>query len=160
MAIYLQIGGITGTATDSVYTGWIVLQSIHWGIHVDVATTVGASGNRLSAGKITPSDVSIQKEFDGASVPLLNLAFAGSNQPTAVIAVTQQASNTGEKYLEYTLTNVIISSFSQGAGASGTPTDSFTLNFTKCNIIASPTGTDGTPVQTVGGYDFATATQL
>jgi type VI secretion system secreted protein Hcp len=127
---------------------------------VDVSTTVGSSGNRLSAGKITPSDVSIQKDFDTASIPLLNLAFAGtsSNQPV-IIGVTQTAkpANDTSKYLEYTLTNVIISSFSQGAGSSGTPTDSFTLNFTKCNLLAAPTGADNTPQQTVGGYDFALA---
>jgi type VI secretion system secreted protein Hcp len=155
MAIYMQMGGVPGTATDSDFTGWVVLTSVHWGIHVDVSTTVGASGNRLSAGKITPSDVSMQKEFDLATVPLLKLAFAGTNTATATIAITQQATNSGAAYLTYTLTDVIVSSFNQGSGADGTPTDSFTLNFSKVEIKASPTDMTGQPVNSIGGYDFA-----
>jgi type VI secretion system secreted protein Hcp len=161
MAIYMQVNGVTGTATDNIYPNWIVLQSIHWGIHVDVSATVGSSGSRLSAGKITPSDVSIQKDFDTASVPLLKLAFGGTTQTSpVVIVVTQQATDVGTTYLKYTLTNVIVSSFSQGGGSSGSPSDTFTLNFTQIEIAASPTDSAGNPIQSVGGYNFQTATNL
>ena len=160
MAIYMKLGAVPGTATDSTYPGWIVLQSIQWGLSVDVSTTVGASGNRVSAGKITPSDVHIVKEFDTASVPLMKLAFGGTNTPTATIVVTQQATDDGEAYLQYTLSEVIISSFQVSASDSGKPTDIISLNFAKVEIKASPTDESGNKQPSIGGYDFAKANPL
>lgn len=157
MAIYMQLGNTPGTATDSVYQGWVVLQSIHWGLHVDVNTTVGQSGSRLSAGKITPSDVSIMKEFDLASVPLMKLAFAGVNSPVATIVITQQATDSGQAYLTYTLSQVIISSFQVSASESGKPMDSISLNFSKVEVKASPTDDTGKQINSIGGYDFSQA---
>jgi type VI protein secretion system component Hcp len=160
MSIYMQVGAVPGTATDTTYPGWIVLQSIQWGLSVDVSTTVGASGNRLSAGKITPSDVHVVKEFDTASVPLMKLAFAGTNTPTATIVVTQQATDDGEAYLQYTLSDVIISSFQVSASDSGKTTDVISINFSKIEIKANPTDETGTKQPSIGGYDFAKANPM
>ncbi|CAN5127070.1 N/A [soil metagenome] len=157
MAIYMKLGNVPGTATSKDYPQWIVLHSIHWGLHVAVKTTVGAGGSRLSAGKITPSDVSIVKEFDVASLNLMKLAFAGKNVPLCVIAVTQEATDVGQTYLQYTLHDVIISSFQVSATDTGKPIDNITLNFSKIEAKASPTDERGNPINTVGGYDFAKA---
>lgn len=160
MAIYMKLGGVPGNSTHKNYPQWITLASIHWGLHVDVQTTVGASGNRLSAGKITPSDVSFQKGFDIASVPLMKLAFAGNAIDQATIAITQQASDSGEAYLTYTLFDVIISSFQVAAADSGSPLDSISLNFAKLEVKANPTDEKGKPQQSVGGYDFTMANPI
>jgi len=160
MPIYMQLGGVKGNVTNVNYQNWIEIKSIHWGVTVAVATTVGAGTSRLSSGKITPMDVSMHKEFDSASVPLLKLAFAGKSIPQALIAVTRTASNTATAYLTFTLSNVIISSF-QTSGTDSSealPMDSITLNFSKIELASSPTdAANNVTGNIVGSYDFVQA---
>ncbi len=156
MAIYLDIGGIKGKSTHSKYDKWIPVDSLHWGVENDAHTTVGVAASRMGAGKVTPHDVSMSKEMDQSSVPLMKLVFAGTNQSTARIVVTQ-STDTGDAYLEYTLTNAIVSSFQTAASSEGVPTENFSINFTKIEVKANPTDATGTAQQTVGSYDFEKA---
>lgn len=156
MAIYLDIGGIKGKSTHQTYKGWIPVQNMHWGVENNAQTTVGVAGSRMPAGKITPHDVSFSKEMDQSSVPLMKLVFAGTNQTTARVVVTQ-STDAGEAYLEYTLTNAIVSSFQTAANNEGLPIENFSINFTKIEVKAKPTDATGVAQQIVGSYDFQTA---
>lgn len=160
MAIYLKLDGVDGNATHHVYQNWITLQNFHWGMDVDVSTTVGDATNRMGAGKITPSDVTAHKEFDKASVPLLKLAFAGLPKESCEIVVTQQASDVGEAYLRYKLFKVFISSFVVGASDNGSPQDTFTINFEKMEVTATTVDDSNNPSPLRGGYDFKSGKQL
>ena len=114
----------------------------------------------MGAGKITPEVVSITKEFDTASVPLMKLAFAGTTTPTATIVITQEATDTGDAYLQYTLSDVIIQSFHVSANDSSKPQDIFSMNIGKVEIKASPTDETGAVQPSIGGYNFATAVPM
>ncbi|WP_309644002.1 type VI secretion system tube protein Hcp [Phenylobacterium sp.] len=156
MAIYLDIAGIKGKSGHDNYKDWIVVQSMHWGVENDAKTTVGVAGSRMPAGKITPHDVSMMKEMDQSTVPLMKLVFAGTNQAKARIVVTQ-STDSGDAYLEYTLTNAIVSSFQTSANSEGLPIENFAINFTKVEVKANPTSATGGSQQVVGEYDFEKA---
>jgi type VI protein secretion system component Hcp len=156
MAIYLNLGGIAGDVTHSDYTNWINIKSMHWGMNIDVSTTVGNAANRMSAGKITPHDISLVKDFDQSTVPLMQQTFKGQKIPLAKVVVTQQASDQGATYLEYDLTGVFISSYQLSGSDEALPTEHITLNFQAINIVTNqvtPTGNQ----RVAGGYDFAGA---
>jgi len=153
MAVYLQITGVQGNATNVNYKNWIAVEHISWYVSNDVGSDLGSMTSRQGGGSISNTDVMVQKKFDNATVPLMKLLFAGKNLDSVKIAVTQSASDTGQAYLLYTLSNVILSSWNISAGG-GDPMDSFSLNFTKIELTAQPTSEDNSFTQVVGGYDF------
>lgn len=158
MAIFMKFGELKGNGTHTSYPKWIVLESYSWSYSVDVKTTVGAGGSRLAAGKITPSDLSVTKYMDDATGGIMKLVLNG--QPTKEVKVVVTPESGGANavaYLEYDLSQVIISGNTISNSHEGRPLEHITLNFSKIHIRSSPTTDDGKPVPSVGGYDFATA---
>ncbi len=158
MAIYMKLGSVVGNATHSKYKNWITLQNMSWHILAKVGTNVGDAANRMSAGKITPAEFTLHKEFDMATVPLMLLAFAGQPVGQCEIAVTQQASTTGEAYLRYILTGTIISAYEIGVSHEGNPQDLIKLNITGIEVVAQTVdelGMNLAPVR--GSYNFGQA---
>lgn len=157
MPVYLKLGNLKGAATSSQYKDWIEVDSYSWGFSVAVQTTSGASGNRVSSGKVTPGDLHLTKKQDDSTTQFMIQSLQGKNTDSATLAVTRQGSDGGEsKYMEYTLQNVICSSFTtSGTSASGShPNENITLNFTSVQINQFLTDAAGNERAVRGGVDF------
>lgn len=162
MPIYLKLGALQGAVTAGPYKGWIEIDSYTWGFSVAVQTTVGAAGNRLSAGKVTPGDLHLVKRQDDTTTPFMLQALQGKNTDTATLAVTVQASDAGEaKYIEYVMKNVICSSFStSGTGQGGEPMESIALNFSQIEFNQFLRDEKNAERAVRGGYDFTKAAKV
>ncbi len=158
MAIYMQISGIPGNATAKGYENWIQLSSLHHFATRSVHNEVGAAKNR-GIGVPRLGEIEIVKNLDAATPLLFQRFCAGSSISTVKIDLVSTDEQL-QPYLEYTLSNVIISSITNHA-TGGAPYSVITLNYTK--IEEKFTAHDGSGVAQspiVAGYNLETAEQI
>lgn len=109
--IFLNVDGISGESLDAKHPDWIDVISFSHGISQPSSGT----GISRTAERSTHEDFIITKELDKSS-PKLALACCNGGHITEVIIEVCRA-DTSEKYMRYTLTDVIVASISQN-GAS------------------------------------------
>ena len=122
---FLNIDGVPGESTDEGHVDWIELMSFSHG----VSQTAGgdrSTGGAATAGRCDVQDMSITKQLDKAS-PTLNLFCCQGKHIKTVDIELCRATGNKEKYMEYKMEDVIISSVSIGGGG-GVPTESATFN--------------------------------
>jgi type VI secretion system secreted protein Hcp len=114
---FLKIDGVEGESTDSKHGKWIEIMSYSWGVAQPVSGSASSGGAR-SAERANFSDFSIVKSIDKAS-PKLMLACAKGDHIKEI--VLELCRNTGDKqkYAEYKLTDVLISSVRPGGSSQG-----------------------------------------
>jgi type VI secretion system secreted protein Hcp len=144
MAIYMKYTTptIEGGVTTTGYTQQIEFSSFQFGIGRGVGSPTGGSSNREGS---TPSvsEIVLTKNLDEASGNLIKEAYSGAGKATAVISFVRTDGTGGVTYLEYTLTNVMLSGYSVSSGGDR-PSESISLNFTKIETKIIPQNSDGT----------------
>jgi type VI secretion system secreted protein Hcp len=119
----LEIESIPGESAEPGHVGQIELQS--WKNTVPLGVAVGASARAPSV-----SEIVVTKQTDKATPQLMLACAMGSHIPTAILHVL--TSGTRETFLKVTMSDCLVSSFSNGATQTGlVPTDQFSLNFTR-----------------------------
>ena len=125
---FLKIDGIPGESTDAKHKEWIEVMSYSSGV-AQMAAGERSTGGAATGGRCTHQDISIVKALDKAT-PTINLyCCQGKHVPNVVIELCRATGNK-EKYMEYKMEDVIISSVSVGGGG-GLPTESVTFNYGK-----------------------------
>ncbi|MBI5556205.1 MAG: type VI secretion system tube protein Hcp [Deltaproteobacteria bacterium] len=127
--MFINIKDIKGESTDDKHKEWIEVLSYNWGV------SQMASGSQSTAGggstqRADFQDLSIVKALDSAS-PLLFKACASGQHIGEVKLELCRAGGDKLLYMEYKLTNVIISSVSVGGGGGDVPSESVTFNYGK-----------------------------
>jgi type VI secretion system secreted protein Hcp len=157
MAIYLQIEGIDGDVTAEGHEDAIECQSVQWGVQRPIHTPTGTSQERESA-RPSVSDITITKTVDKASPELFAEACAGRARNVKIDFV--RIGEAIETYLEYALSNALISAYSVSA-ADGRPTESVSFNFTRIEMKYTPYDAQGQPQSPiVAGYDISLGTRV
>jgi type VI secretion system secreted protein Hcp len=166
-AAFLRIDGpkglVQGEATDASHKGWIEVVSFQIS---QTQPRSGGGSTGAGAGRVNLSEISVTKHLDKASTPLREAMTAGTHLKDAIIELTKpSADGRTVTYYRVTLSDVLISSdrVNVASGASPTPTESLSLNFTKIAVEYSPQKADGSPAQyqTVHeGYDIATNVKM
>lgn len=127
--IFLNLGAtIKGETQDSAQkaAGDIDVLSWSWGASNAGSFHTGGGGG---AGKAQFQDISITKYLDKASPAILGALAKGSHLPTAKLLL-RKAGEGQQKYLEITLSNVLITSVSTGgSGGDDRLTENISLNF-------------------------------
>lgn len=91
----------------------------------------GPSDKPRSPGRSVHQDFTVTKYVDQVS-PMFNLyCSAGNVIPKAVISLFQSTGDKPNKFITYTLDNVIITSVSVGGGSGDLPVETLTLNYAK-----------------------------
>ena len=142
---FLKIDGVDGESTDSKHKNWIDIDSYSFG-----ATQTASSGGGGGAGKVKISDIMLTKTIDKAS-PKLFLATATGEHLKKVELVLVKS---GQEYMKWTFTDVMVSSYQVGGSGDVVPTDQISLNFAKVEFEYRSQKADGTldtPVK--GGWD-------
>jgi type VI secretion system secreted protein Hcp len=140
MSIFLQFGSVLGDAQDTGHTNWIDVKAVNWSLSRPVTNPAGSSAGRvLSAPQL--SELTITKDEDVASIPLIQAALEGS--PVAV-QIDFCTTGTGQQEIYYSITmkNAVITAFAQ-AGSDGRPLESITLNFTQIAFTGTQMDPDG-----------------
>lgn len=154
MAIYMKIEGIDGDATHLGHEKWIVVESFGWGMGRGISTPSGSTKNR-EASEPSISEITITKSMDSASSKIFTEAATGTKGKKVEFHFVSTGSP-GATYIEYELTDALISGYSLASGGDRPP-ESMSINFTKIQYKFIPLKENneaGTPVTV--SYDLST----
>ena len=129
---FLQIEGVPGESTDENHSDWIEILSYSHGVSQPGSGSVSSGGARRAA-RSEHLDFSIVKALDKAT-PKLNLYCCdGTHVPEVKIELCQ-ATGTKQKYMEYKMSDVLVSSVRPGGSSQGgdnLPLEEITFNYGK-----------------------------
>jgi len=152
---FLKIDGIEGESTQAGYEKWIQIESFSWGVsQVGSSSLAGGGGT----GKASFSNFVITKEFDKATPKLAEAVVTG--EPLEVTIELLRITGDKQAYMTYKLTNVMVSSVSQGSTGGSTPTESVSFSYDKFEMTYTPEDSvnQGGPVRM--GYDLKAAVKI
>jgi type VI secretion system secreted protein Hcp len=134
---FLRIDGLQGEVTDRLHGGDIPVLSYSWSEGFSTPPT------RSRVGRLTMSDLTVQKPVYKASPKLFLACAKGQNIQTAVLSLRK--SSTSPDYLKWKLYDVVLSSYGTSLNPGDqVPTEHITLSFQKIEIEYSETLPDGT----------------
>jgi len=129
---FLKIDGIDGESTDDKHKSWIEVLSYSFGVSQTASSSQSSSGGGTTE-RANFQDLSIVKLLD-SSTPKLMLSCAKGEHIKEVKLELCRAGGDKLLYMEYKLSNGIISSLSNGGGGGGEPTESVSFNYGKIEL--------------------------
>nr|WP_294553739.1 type VI secretion system tube protein Hcp [uncultured Rhodopila sp.] len=141
MPIYMNYDSLSvkGDVTATGWENWIELNSFQFGVGRGISSPTGGSADRESSAP-SVSEITVTKDQDSSTGPLVTAALQGEGV-TVIIDFVKTSSGQLTKYMEYKLTNTLISGWSTSSGGDR-PSESISLNFTKIEV--DPTTIDAT----------------
>jgi type VI secretion system secreted protein Hcp len=121
---FLKLEGINGESADDKHKNEITVMSFSWG--ASQATSVSGSGGS-GAGKANLSDLSIMKNYDGASAPLYKALLKGDHITSGVLTAVKSGAN-GAPFIQITLSELYVTSI-QISGSSEIPMESVSFSY-------------------------------
>lgn len=109
--IFVQITGISGESADEAHEDWIEVLSYSHGV-----SRATESGTSRSTGQATHHDFSVTKELDKASPKLALYCCNGTHIEEVTIELCY-ADGDQDRFMEYVLTDVIVTSIIPGGSA-------------------------------------------
>src|SRR5262245_10668894 len=153
---FLKIDGIEGESNDAKHKGEIEIQTFHWGVSQSVTGTASSTGT-FSGQRCDMTALSITKQVDKASPKLAQGCAAGEHFKSAVLTLAR-AGGDKQPYMEYKLSDVLISSVrtgGAGVGDGGVPVEEITLAYGKIEWKYTVIGNDGKAAGNVSaGWDL------
>ena len=138
---FLQIEGIPGESTDDKHKDWIEVLSYSHGLSQRSSGNVSTGGGR-SAERCDHEDFTVVKALDKASPKLALYCCNGSHIPKITVQLCRAAGDK-QKYMEYIMTDVIVSSVWPGGSAenkeTGLPLEQATFNYGKMEWVYTET---------------------
>ncbi|MCP3931735.1 MAG: type VI secretion system tube protein Hcp [Bacteroidetes bacterium] len=128
--VFIKIDNIEGESGDAKHVGWIEVTSYGVAHSQNISSTASSAGG-ASAERADFSEFTFSKLIDKAS-PLLTLACASGTHIDNITVELCRAGGEKIKFMEYKLTNCIISSVTAGSkGKRFFPTEHININFGK-----------------------------
>jgi type VI secretion system secreted protein Hcp len=130
MPAFMKLGDIKGEATDAGHKDWILIESMSAPIYRNIPA--GARDNERVRGSTTIGDVVLVRQLDKSSVKLQEACANGTFFKEVTLHLCSQLADKAEPYLEYKLSDCIITSYSfHGTAEGGKPSEEITMNYTK-----------------------------
>ena len=131
MDMFIKIDALAGESKDSTHKGEIDVLAWSWGASNSGSAHVGGGAG---AGKVNVQDLSFTKYLDKSTPDLLLSTCNGKHWDQAVLVV-RKAGETPLEYLKITMSEVLVTSLSQGgSGGEDRLTENVTLNFAKVKV--------------------------
>ncbi|MEQ8768505.1 MAG: type VI secretion system tube protein Hcp [Planctomycetota bacterium] len=128
---FLFIDGVPGESTDSQFADHIEILSYTHGVSQPTTATASSVGGGTS-GRCNHDDFKIVKELDKASPVLAQKCSEGAHIPEVKLTLCRAG---GDKvpFMEYKLTNVVVSSVAPGGSSQGegVPIEEVCFNYGK-----------------------------
>lgn len=125
---FIKIDGIEGESADDKHAGWIEMLSYNTGVTQRSSVTASSIGG-ASSERADFQDFSFTKQLDKAS-PKLALACADGSHIDTIVVEICRAGTDKVKYMEYKMTNCIISGVSTSGGGDF-PAENVNIDFGK-----------------------------
>lgn len=160
MAIYIDYEGIAGNVTAEGFVNHIKVTSLHFGVGRGISMEAGNLSNR-EATRPSVSEITFTKIADNATTPLFKESVTGDKGKTVLIKFVQTGAEAVVTYMDYELTDCLVSGYSISADENGDPIETITLSFSKVmvNYHDYDKANAGKSPQRVG-YDLTTAKPL
>ena len=129
---FLKIDGVPGESTDDKHKNWIEILSFSHGVSQSSSGSASSGGGR-SAERCDHQDFSIVKTLDKAS-PKLALYCSNGTHIKEVKLELCRATGDKQKYMEYKMSDVIVSSARPGGSSEGgetLPLEEVSFNYGK-----------------------------
>ena len=129
---FLRIDGIPGESTDERHKDWIDVLGYGFAIQQPTSASADRSG-AATAERANFRDFSVNKALDKAS-PKLALACANGTHIKLVTLELCRAGGDKMKYMEYRLSECVVSTYIDGGSADGAenfPTETIAFNYGK-----------------------------
>ena len=129
---FLKVEGIEGESNDSKHQKWIEILSFSHSLQQPASATVSSVGG-AGSGRVTMQDFSIVKHLDSATPKLAEFCCTGKHIPSVKIEICR-AGGDKLRYMEYKMTEVMVSSVRPGGSAKGgdeVPLEEVAFNFGK-----------------------------
>ncbi|MBN2592648.1 MAG: type VI secretion system tube protein Hcp [Sedimentisphaerales bacterium] len=132
---FLKIDVIPGESTDDKHKDWIEISSFNHGLS-QMSSGSRSSGGAASSQRCDHQDFSVVKALDKSS-PKLALACCTGEHIKKIQVELCRATKDKTKYMEFTMSDVIVSSVRPGGSASGEalPVESVSFNYGKIEWI-------------------------
>jgi type VI secretion system secreted protein Hcp len=121
---------IKGESKQSSFEDQIEILSFSWGVSQAGGYHYGSGG---TSAKANAQDLSVTFRMSPASPKLMSNCASGKHLDTATLTCLE-ASETPQKYVEFTLTDVVISGYHTGGSGEDKPIESMSLNFAKVEL--------------------------
>jgi len=148
---------VKGESKQEGFTDQIEILSFSWGVSQAGGYSYGGGGG---VAKANVQDLSVSFRQCKASPKLMQHCAAGKHFDTAVLTCMKATGDSGQqKYLEITMTDVVISSYQTGGSGDDMPIESMSLNFAKVDQkYFAQDDTGATKEAGTGTFDQAKAT--
>jgi type VI secretion system secreted protein Hcp len=138
---FMKIDGIPGESTDDKHKDWIEILSYSSGVSQHSGSASRSDAGAAAGGRAEFQDFSITKKIDKAS-PKLFLFCANGKHIKDVTFELCRATGDKQKYMEYKLSDVIVSSARPSGSPQGgeeVPVEEVSLNWGKLEITYTET---------------------
>jgi type VI secretion system Hcp family effector len=132
---YLLIEGVPGESTAAGFEEHIEVLSYSHGVSQAASISASTAGG-ATTGRCAHADFSIVKQLDKASAILAHKCSDGSHIASVKLVLTRAGG--GDKkvpFMEYKLTNCIVSSIATGGGTGDFPSENVSFNYGKIEWI-------------------------
>jgi type VI secretion system secreted protein Hcp len=126
-AAYIKFDGVDGESTQQDHKNWCEVSSMSMG-------TRRAGGTGSTAGRAEFKEFTVTKKTDRSSPKLMEAVCLGKVIPKVELHLTETGPDGEETYLVIELENVLVSSYSLGAGGDSAPVDQMSLNFERIKL--------------------------
>lgn len=137
---FLKISTVPGESTDDKHKDWIEILSFHWGVS-QPGSGARSSGGAASAERADLQDLSIVKTLDKASPKLFLSCCKGEHIPEVKLELCR-ATGDKQKYMEYKLSDVMVSGLRPGGtsqGGESLPLEEVSFNYGKIELVYTET---------------------
>ena len=154
--LHMKVDGVEGDSRDSGHDKEIEISSYSQGISMPLSAP-GSSGSATTE-RANFSDFVVTKNLDKASTKLAVSTAQGTVFPMVTITV-ERADGKGGKviYMQYNLTDAVLSSYNVSHGGSGLPMESLSFGYSKLELLYTATdpATGDAQGNVQGGWDLA-----
>ena len=123
---------IKGSSTVEGHTDWINVDSMSFGVNRSIHLQAGGSSKR-EVSSPSLSELMFNRTSDKASPELFFQSCGGVSLGTCTVNILQVIENKPKVYVTLLLEEAMISSY-QITSSGDTPSESFSVNFTKCSF--------------------------
>ena len=154
---FLNVQDIPGESKDSAHESWIEIDSFNHGLTQPIggpASTAGA----LSAERCDHSFFSITKKLDKASPKLAEACCKGLHIPLVELSLNRATGDKAE-YMNYKLTDCMVTAYSPGGSSGGgdVPSEEVSFTYGKIEWTYTQLSPDGSSVgQVAAGWNCET----
>lgn len=131
----------------------MVIQAYSWGGSANATLATG-----LTAGRAQIADLQVTKKVDKASPLLFKGLVNGAHFANATLTL-YKGGERPVKYMEYKMTDVLITSVQHGGSADDVPTESVSLAYEQLEIAVEDKEEGGAPAPTTYQYNLAQTKQ-